>query len=116
MKKKPLSNKSGKVRELKCQDIRAMRPASEVLPKKLLDVLPKRNRGQRGTQKQPKKILVTSRYSPEVIMYFKKTGEGWQTRMDIALQRFIKEHPKYPKKDEPRRKQAKTHKHSQHAA
>ena len=54
MKKKPLTNKAGHVRELTSEDIRAMRPASEVLPKKLLDVLAKRKRGERGPQKEPK--------------------------------------------------------------
>jgi len=90
MKKKPLTNKSGHVRELKRDDIRAMRPASEVLPKKLLDVLPKRKRGERGPQKEPKKVSVTVRYSPEVVEYFKATGEGWQTRMDKVLKSYIK--------------------------
>jgi len=90
MKKKPLTNKSGHVRELKYEDIRAMRPASEVLSKKLLDVLPKRKRGERGTQKKPRKISVTVRYSPEVVKYFKATGEGWQIRMDKVLKSYIK--------------------------
>lgn len=90
MKKKSLTNKSGHVRELKRDDIRAMRPADEVLPKKLLDVLPKRKRGERGPQKDPKKISVTMRYSPEVVKYFKATGEGWQTRMDKVLKNYIK--------------------------
>jgi hypothetical protein len=40
MKKKLLTNKAGRVRELKNADIHAMRSASEVLPGKLLDVLP----------------------------------------------------------------------------
>jgi uncharacterized protein (DUF4415 family) len=90
MKKKPLTNKSGQVRELKHEDIRSMRPASEVLPKKLLDVLPKRKRGERGPQKEPKKISITVRYSPEVVEYFKATGAGWQIRMDKVLKNYIK--------------------------
>ena len=90
MKKKPLTNKAGRVRELTSEDIRAMRPASEVLPKKLLDVLAKRKRGERGPQKEPKKISITVRYSPEVVEYFKATGDGWQTRMDKVLKNYIK--------------------------
>lgn len=90
MKKKPLTNKSGRVRELKRKDIRVMRPANEILPKKLLDVLSKRKRGERGPQKEPKKISITVRYSSEVVEYFKATGEGWQTRMDKALKNYIK--------------------------
>ncbi len=42
MRKKPLTNKAGQVRELTRQDIRAMRSASKVLPADLLNVLPQR--------------------------------------------------------------------------
>lgn len=106
MKKKPLTNKSGRVRELTSKDIRAMRPASEVLPEKLLNVLPKRKRGERGPQKEPKKVSITLRYSPEVVSYFKSTGQGWQTRMDEILKGWIKRHPKH----------SGHHKHSRNAA
>jgi len=94
MKMKPLTNKTGQVRELTRKDIRAMRPADEVLPDDLLKILPKRKVGQRGSQKQPTKVAVTLRYSPEVVEYFKATGEGWQTRMDEALKEWIKKHPR----------------------
>jgi uncharacterized protein (DUF4415 family) len=33
------------------------------------------------------------RLSPAVIEHFKASGSGWQTRIDIALQQFIAEHP-----------------------
>lgn len=95
-KKKPLTTKSGHVRELTQEDIRTMKSANEVLPKNLLTVLPKRKRGERGPQKEPKKIAVTLRYSPEVVNYFKSTGEGWQVRMNDVLKRYIKRHPKSP--------------------
>lgn len=90
MKKKSLTNKKGNVRELTRSDIRAMRPAKDVLSKKLLEMLPKRKRGERGPQKGPKKISVTVRYSPEVVKYFKETGEGWQIRMDKVLKNYVK--------------------------
>lgn len=93
MKKKPLTNKSGKVRELTRKDIRSMRPAKAVLPADLVSVLPKRKVGQRGAQKFPTKIQVTARYSPEVVKYFKETGSHWQARMDEALKEYIKKHP-----------------------
>lgn len=92
MKKKSLTNKSGRVRELTSKDIRAMKSASEVLPAKLSSALPKRTQGQRGPQKQPKKISVTVRYSPEVVEYFKTTGSGWQIRMDDVLKKWVKKH------------------------
>ncbi|MCE3238355.1 MAG: hypothetical protein K0R24_1336 [Gammaproteobacteria bacterium] len=46
--KKLLTNKQGEVRELTAKDIRAMRSASEILPKKLLAVLPKPKRKRGG--------------------------------------------------------------------
>ncbi len=94
MRKKKLINKGGQVRELTREDIRAMRPANEVLPEELLKVLPKRKVGQRGLQRQPIKVSVTLRYSPEVVAYFKATGKGWQARMDEALKEWIKKHPR----------------------
>jgi len=44
-----------------------------------------RRPGQRGPGKRAKKVLLSVRYSPEVVAYFKATGESWQTRMDEAL-------------------------------
>jgi uncharacterized protein (DUF4415 family) len=69
-----------------------MRPAKEVLSKHLIGMLPKRKRGERGAQKEPKKVSVTVRYSPEVVNYFKATGEGWQARMDKVLKSYVKKH------------------------
>lgn len=51
MKKKPLTNKQGEVRELTLQDIKAMRPAKEVLPTELLAVLSKRQKKPRVVRK-----------------------------------------------------------------
>jgi uncharacterized protein (DUF4415 family) len=48
--------------------------------------------GQRGLQKRPTKIAVTVRYSPEVVEYFRATGDGWQTRMNDALRAYVKRH------------------------
>jgi len=91
--KKPLTNKDGEVRDLVREDIQRMRPASEVLPTGLYKTIKERKLGQRGAQKKPTKILVSARYSPEVIDYFKLEGEGWQIRMNEALKDWIKSHP-----------------------
>jgi uncharacterized protein (DUF4415 family) len=48
--------------------------------------------GQRGPQKRPTKVAVTVRYSPEILEYFKATGEGWQTRMNDALREYVEQH------------------------
>lgn len=36
-----------------------------------------------------KKVLVSVRYSKEVIEYVRSTGEGWQSRMDGVLQTHV---------------------------
>lgn len=44
-------------------------------------------RGRPRTE-NPKR-LVSVRYSPEVISYFKSTGDGWQGRMDGVLREYV---------------------------
>lgn len=39
-----------------------------------------------------KKLLVSMRYSPEVIAFFKNTGEGWQSRIDTVLREYVAKH------------------------
>jgi uncharacterized protein (DUF4415 family) len=39
-----------------------------------------------------KKQLVSIRYSPEVIDYFRASGDGWQSRMDAVLKDYIEAH------------------------
>ena len=36
-----------------------------------------------------KKLLVSIRYSPEVVACFKSTGAGWQARMDTVLRQCV---------------------------
>lgn len=36
-----------------------------------------------------RKQLVSVRYSPEVLDYFRGTGEGWQARMDGVLKDYV---------------------------
>ena len=44
----------------------------------------------RGRPKsENKKLLVSVRYSPEVLAYFKSTGAGWQARMDRVLRDYV---------------------------
>ena len=35
------------------------------------------------------KLLVSIRYSPEVVAWFKSTGDGWQSRMDGVLRSYV---------------------------
>lgn len=50
-------------------------------------------RSVRGRPKsENKKLLVSVRYSPDVIAYFRSTGEGWQGRMDGILSEYVSRH------------------------
>ena len=90
--KKPLTNKDGEVRELTKEDMRGMLPASQVLLVDLYKSIKERKIGQRGVQKNPTKILVSTRYSPEATEHFKEEGEDWQVRMNEILKDWIKPH------------------------
>jgi uncharacterized protein (DUF4415 family) len=59
------------------------------LPKTLQTKLARR---ARGAQRAPTKERITIRLSPEVVETFRATGTGWQTRMDAALQDWLKSH------------------------
>jgi uncharacterized protein (DUF4415 family) len=49
-----------------------------------------RRRGQRGPQKAPTKQKVSLRLSPEIVRHFRKTGPGWQARINDALLKVVK--------------------------
>ena len=54
-------------------------------------------RAVRGRPKsENKKLLISVRYSPEVVAYFKSTGEGWQARMDGVLKQYVQRHSRQP--------------------
>ncbi|MBF0492845.1 MAG: BrnA antitoxin family protein [Deltaproteobacteria bacterium] len=56
--------------------------------KQLKAMLPLRT--LRGRPKsENKKLLVSVRYSPEVVSYFKSTGQGWQSLMDKVLRNYV---------------------------
>jgi uncharacterized protein (DUF4415 family) len=70
---------------------RSDRDAQPLTPKQLKEMVPLRT--LRGRPKSDnKKLLVSVRYSPEVVAYFKSTGAGWQSRMDEALREYIEQH------------------------
>jgi uncharacterized protein (DUF4415 family) len=47
-------------------------------------------------QVAPTKTRITIRLSQNVVDSFRATGEGWQTRMDAALQEWLKSHAANP--------------------
>ena len=65
--------------------------AQPLKPRQLQAMVPLKS--VRGRPKsESKKLLVSVRYSPEVVAYFKSTGEGWQSRMDGVLQQYVARH------------------------
>ena len=65
--------------------------AQPLTPKQLSAMVPLRS--VRGRPKSAnKKLLVSVRYSPEVVAYFKSTGEGWQSLMDSVLRKYVARH------------------------
>ena len=57
-------------------------------------VAAKRRQGERGAQISPTKQLVSVRYSPEVLEFFRASGAGWQSRMDEVLKLWVTKHSK----------------------
>ena len=62
--------------------------AQPLMPKQLKSMVPLRGRPKSANPKQ----LVSLRYSPEVLAYFKSTGDGWQSRMDGVLREYVTRH------------------------
>lgn len=86
-KRAPLIDADGEVRELTAEDMALFRPAHEVLPQALQEILGMRTR---GPQKTPTKVATTIRLDPEVLDALKATGRGWQTRANDLLRADIK--------------------------
>ncbi len=62
--------------------------ALPLTPRQLKAMVPMR--ALRGRPKSEKrKLLFSVCYSPEVVAYFRSTGEGWQSRMDGVLRKYV---------------------------
>ena len=65
--------------------------AQPLTPKQLKSMVPLRAiRGRPKSEK--KKTLISIRYSPEVVAYFKSMGKGWQSLMDSVLRSYVARH------------------------
>ena len=62
--------------------------AQPLTPKQLKEMVPLRKVLGRPKSERSK-VLLSVRYSPEVIAFFKSTGEGWQSRMDGVLREYV---------------------------
>ena len=85
--KKPLTNEDGEIREITMAEMRRFRPAFEVLPPELVEIIKNRKVGQRGPQVAPVKQQVTLRLDRDVLETFRATGAGWQGRINDALRK-----------------------------
>ncbi|MBS0449902.1 MAG: BrnA antitoxin family protein [Proteobacteria bacterium] len=88
-KRKPLIDAGGEVRELTSADLAEFKPAHEVLPLEVHEMLGIR---RRGPQKAPTKVATTIRLSPEVVEFFRGLGSGWQSRVDGVLRDYVAKH------------------------
>lgn len=66
------------------EDFARARPLPEVLPGLMRKV--------RGPQRAPTKERITIRLSRDVLGQFRKSGPGWQGRLDQALRAWLKRH------------------------
>ncbi|MBF0231390.1 MAG: BrnA antitoxin family protein [Desulfamplus sp.] len=85
MSRQPLNDNDGEVRELTSEDFKHMRPASEVLPKELLSLLPKKGC---PIENNPQKRL-TIRLNGEIVDFFKSHGKDWQSEINDVLQKYV---------------------------
>ena len=74
---------------------RADPEAQPLTPRQLKSMVPMRSLRGRPKSENPKQ-LVSVRYSPEVLAYFKATGEGWQSRMDRVLREYVARRSRRP--------------------
>ena len=67
-------------------------PDAQPLTKKQLAAMVPLKSVRGRPKSETKKLLVSVRYSPEVIAYFRSTGDGWQGRMDGVLSEYVNKH------------------------
>ncbi|MCM2473725.1 BrnA antitoxin family protein [Rhizobium sp. CG5] len=84
----PLTDAEGEVREMTEEDFSHFRPTRDVVPDGLAAW--EKARGQRGPQKAPVKERVGLRLNQEVVEHFRKTGPGWQSRINDVLADYVK--------------------------
>ena len=88
-------SKAQKVKVPTAAEDRKIRAAAKADPdaqpltqKQLKSMVPMKTLRGRPKSESPK-LLVSVRYSREVVEYFKSTGAGWQSRMDNVLRAYV---------------------------
>ena len=93
--KRPTINMPSAAEDRKIIAAAKLDPDAKPLTKaQLAKMVPLRNvTGLRGRPKlENKKVLLSVRYSPQVVEYFKSTGDGWQSQMDRVLVDYVARH------------------------
>jgi uncharacterized protein (DUF4415 family) len=72
--------------ELSAEDIARARPVSD-FPE--LNGMFERARGQRGPQKAQTKERIGLRLDRDVVEHFRRTGSGWQGRINEVLAKYV---------------------------
>ena len=60
------------------------RPATEVVPH-----IVERWRRTRGKQKAPTKEAISIRLDSDILVYYRATGKGWQSRINETLRKYV---------------------------
>ena len=71
--------------------------AQPLTDEQLKAMVPMRTLRGRPPSENPK-VLVSVRYSQEVIEYFRSTGDGWQSRMDGVLRKHVERQSRLSRK------------------
>jgi uncharacterized protein (DUF4415 family) len=87
-KRRPIAMPTAQEDKLLVAAAKADPDAQPLTPKQLKEMVPLRALRGRPKSANPKQ-LVSVRYSPEVLAFFKATGEGWQSRMDGVLRQYV---------------------------
>lgn len=87
-KRRPIAMPTAKEDKRLVAAARADPEAQPLTPKQLKAMVPLRALRGRPKSANPKQ-LVSVRYSPEVLAFFKASGEGWQSRMDAVLRQYV---------------------------
>lgn len=67
-------------------------PDARPMTKRQLDALVPIRTVRGRPKSENKKLLLSVRYSLEVVEYFRSTGDGWQARMDSVLRQYVSKH------------------------
>ena len=81
-----MTDDAGEVREIRPSDLKDARRFDQ-LPASLQAKL-----RTRGAQRTPTKEQISIRLSREVLEEFRAFGNGWQTKIDVALKEWLKTH------------------------